>query len=120
MSTLDLSQEGPAINKSVKSIINFPPSKTSTSQTYASWVLLYVQAPLRNAFATGPTKPSVLKVQTTGEGELEELFEEFNDGRVQFALAKVKDPTRSWEKMCSLLGAVEVYRSMSKETTRVI
>ncbi|KAK6337972.1 hypothetical protein TWF696_001445 [Orbilia brochopaga] len=91
MSALDLSQEGPAINRSVKSITtaSVPSGK---SPTHAHWVLLYVQAPLRNAFSQGPPKPSVLKVQATGEGELEELIEEFNDGRVQFALAKVKDP----------------------------
>ncbi|KAF3933897.1 Vinexin [Dactylella cylindrospora] len=91
MSALDLSQEGAAINRSVKSVstASIPANK---SGTYAHWVLLYVQAPLRNAFSQGPPKPSVLKVQSTGEGELEELFEDFNDGRVQFALAKVKDP----------------------------
>ncbi|KAF3923097.1 Vinexin [Dactylellina cionopaga] len=91
MSALDSSQEGPAISRSVKSITtgSVPSNK---SATFANWVLLYVQAPLRNAFSQGPAKPSVLKVQSTGEGELEELFEDFNDGRVQFALAKVKDP----------------------------
>ncbi|KAF3904686.1 Intersectin-1 [Orbilia brochopaga] len=91
MSSLDLSQEGPAINRSVKSVTtgSVPSGK---SPTHAHWVLLYVQAPLRNAFSQGPPKPSVLKVQATGEGELEELIEEFNDGRVQYALAKVKDP----------------------------
>ncbi|EPS37237.1 hypothetical protein H072_9085 [Dactylellina haptotyla CBS 200.50] len=91
MSALDLSQDGPAINRSVKSVTtaSVPSGK---SATYANWVLLFVQAPLQNAFAQGPPKPSVLKVQSTGEGELEELFEDFNDGRVQFALAKVKDP----------------------------
>jgi hypothetical protein len=31
-------------------------------------------------------------LETGVEGELEDLFEDFNDGRVQFALAKVKDP----------------------------
>ncbi|KAK6499044.1 hypothetical protein TWF481_011613 [Arthrobotrys musiformis] len=91
MSALDLSQEGPAINRSVKSITtgSIPSGK---SATYATWVLLYVQAPLQNAFSQGPPKPSVLKVQSSADGELEELFEDFNDGRVQFALAKVQDP----------------------------
>ncbi|KAF3287610.1 hypothetical protein TWF970_007322 [Orbilia oligospora] len=91
MSALDLSQEGPAINRSVKSITtgSVPSGK---SASYATWVLLYVQAPLQNAFSQGPPKPSVLKVQSTGDGELDDLFEDFNDGRVQFALAKVKDP----------------------------
>ncbi|KAJ6258676.1 Intersectin-1 [Drechslerella dactyloides] len=91
MSALDLSQEGPAINRSVKSITTAS-APSGKSPTHAHWVLLYVQAPLRNAFSQGPPKPSVLKVQSTGEGEIEELIEEFNDGRVQFALAKVKDP----------------------------
>ncbi|KAK6523477.1 hypothetical protein TWF281_001459 [Arthrobotrys megalospora] len=91
MSALDLSQEGPAINRSVKSITTSS-VPSGGSPTHANWVLLYVQAPLQNAFSQGPPKPSVLKVQGTGDGELEELFEDFNDGRVQFALAKVRDP----------------------------
>ncbi|KAK6531950.1 hypothetical protein TWF694_003114 [Orbilia ellipsospora] len=91
MSALNLSQEGPAINRSVKSIASFS-VPSGKSQSYASWVLLYVQAPLQNAFSSGPQKDSILKVQSTGEGDLEELFEDFNDGRVQFALARVKDP----------------------------
>jgi hypothetical protein len=32
------------------------------------------------------------------EGELEELIEEFNDGKVQFAFVKVKDPNSGLPK----------------------
>lgn len=41
---------------------------------------------------------SVLKVQTPGEGELLELIEDFNDGRIQFAFVKVKDPNSGLPK----------------------
>ena len=49
-------------------------------------------------------------VLTKLEGELEELFEDFNDGRVQFALVKVKDTNTklgknvfiAWVRICIL------------------
>lgn len=90
MASLDLSQNGPSINKSYKALVDSPPSKNS-SPTYASWAVFAVSAPLQNAFMQGPPKDSVVKVQSTGEGELSELIEEFNDGKVQFAFVKVKD-----------------------------
>jgi hypothetical protein len=40
-----------------------------------------------------------LKVQATGEGGLEELSEEFIDGRIQYALARVKDPNTELPKL---------------------
>ncbi|CAO3664518.1 unnamed protein product [Umbelopsis ramanniana] len=40
-----------------------------------------------------------LKVQATGEDGLEELSEEFIDGRIQYALARVKDPNTELPKL---------------------
>ncbi|KAF8426249.1 hypothetical protein EV426DRAFT_530557 [Tirmania nivea] len=90
MASLDLSQNGPSINKSYKSLVDSAPSK-NPSPTWASWAVFAVSAPLQNAFMQGPPKDSVVKVQTTGEGELSELIDEFNEGKVQFAFVKVKD-----------------------------
>lgn len=36
-----------------------------------------------------------LKVQSTGDGGLEELEEEFSDGRIQYAFVRVVDPNVS-------------------------
>lgn len=90
MASLDLSQNGQSINKSYKSLVDPAPSK-NPSPTWASWAVFAVSAPLQNAFMQGPPKDSVVKVQTTGEGELSELIDEFNEGKVQFAFVKVKD-----------------------------
>jgi hypothetical protein len=51
---------------------------------------------------TGP-KESVLKVQSTAEGELSNLVEDFSEGRIQFAFIKVKDPNSGLPK-CVLIG----------------
>ncbi|ORZ18972.1 hypothetical protein BCR42DRAFT_349717 [Absidia repens] len=40
-----------------------------------------------------------LKVQDTGDGGLEELYDEFSDGKVQFALARVIDPNSQLPKL---------------------
>lgn len=40
-----------------------------------------------------------LKVQATGEDGLEELSEEFIDGRIQYALARVTDPNTELPKL---------------------
>ena len=37
-------------------------------------------------------------ILTALEGELEDLFEEFSDGRIQFAFVRVKDPNTSLPK----------------------
>ena len=37
-------------------------------------------------------------VLTTADGDLSELIDEFSDGKVQFAFAKVKDPNTSLPK----------------------
>jgi hypothetical protein len=40
----------------------------------------------------------VLKVQSTGEGELVDLIDEFSDGKIQFAFVKVTDPNTTLPK----------------------
>ncbi|CAO3598056.1 unnamed protein product [Absidia cylindrospora] len=40
-----------------------------------------------------------LKVQDTGDGGLEELYDEFSNGKVQFALARVIDPNSQLPKL---------------------
>ncbi|KAI9681186.1 MAG: hypothetical protein M1817_002468 [Caeruleum heppii] len=101
MASLNLSTNGPSITKSYQSVVNspLPSGQAATSPTYGQWVVLSVQAPLANAFQqeTGG-KESVLRVQSTGEGELLDLIDEFSDGRIQFAFVKVKDPNTALPK----------------------
>ncbi|KAI9229440.1 MAG: hypothetical protein DHS80DRAFT_29782 [Piptocephalis tieghemiana] len=40
-----------------------------------------------------------LKVQDTGDGGLEELYEEFSDGRIQYAFVRVLDPNSKLNKL---------------------
>ncbi|KAF2857607.1 hypothetical protein K470DRAFT_260638 [Piedraia hortae CBS 480.64] len=100
MATLNTSSNGPSITASYQKIVQAPaPSgPAASSPTYGQWALFTVQAPLVSAFQQDTGKESVLKVQTTGEGELVDLIEEFSDGRIQFAFAKVKDPNTSLPK----------------------
>lgn len=101
MATLNLSTNGPSITKSYQSIVNTPPPSgtASKSPTYGQWAVYSVSAPLANAFQQDAGgKESVLKVQSTGEGELVDLIDEFSDGRVQFAYAKVQDPNTKLPK----------------------
>lgn len=44
-----------------------------------------------------------LKVQSTGNGGLEELEEEFSDGRIQYAFVRVKD-----SNVCAVLFQIHV------------
>ncbi|KAI9305350.1 hypothetical protein BJ944DRAFT_249125 [Cunninghamella echinulata] len=44
-------------------------------------------------------KTNDLRVQDTGDGGLEELYDEFNDGKVQYALARVIDPNSQLPKI---------------------
>ncbi|WQF77750.1 Putative SH3 domain, actin-depolymerizing factor domain, ADF-H/Gelsolin-like domain superfamily [Colletotrichum destructivum] len=97
MASLNLSINGPSIKSSYQSVINGPPPNSS-SPTYAQWALFSVQAPLANAFQDSGAKESVLKVQSTGDGELSDLIEDFNEGRIQFAFVKVKDPNSGLPK----------------------
>ncbi|KAA6409946.1 MAG: hypothetical protein FRX48_06560 [Lasallia pustulata] len=101
MATLNLSTNGPSISKSYQSIVNSPPPSGTAAQspTYGQWAVYSVSAPLVNAFQQDAGgKESTLKVQSTGEGELIDLIDEFSDGRVQFAFVKVKDPNTSLPK----------------------
>ncbi len=119
MATLNLSTNGPSISKSYQSVVNAPPPSgpAAKSPTYGQWALFSVSAPLANAFQQESAgKESVLKVQSTGgpcfssqvqhcryadvgiEGELVDLIDDFSDGRIQFAYAKVKDPNTTLPK----------------------
>ncbi|KAH9826702.1 protein app1-like [Teratosphaeria destructans] len=100
MATLNTSANGPSITASYQKIVNAPPPSgpATASQTYGQWAVFTVQAPLVSAFQQDSGKESVLKVQTTGEGELLDLIEEFSDGRIQFAFVKVKDPNTGLPK----------------------
>ncbi len=124
MATLNLSSNGPSIQKSYQSIVNAAPSKggPASSPTYGQWAVYSVAAPLVSAFQQDSGKESVLKVQSTGgrflrssiesltdvqpaEGELADLIDEFSDGRIQFAFVKVKDPNTTLPK-CVLIAWV--------------
>ncbi|KAI9797150.1 MAG: hypothetical protein M1825_006254, partial [Sarcosagium campestre] len=101
MAALNLSSNGPSITKSYQSIVNAPPPSgpAAASPTYAQWALFSVSAPLASAFQQDAGgKESILKVQTTGDGELLDLIEEFSDGRIQFAFVRVKDPNTALPK----------------------
>ncbi|KAI1504653.1 hypothetical protein F5X99DRAFT_21548 [Biscogniauxia marginata] len=98
MASLNLSINGPSIKSSYQGVVNAPAPPSGSSSTYANWALFSVQAPLANAFQDSGNKESILKVQATGQGELDELIEDFNEGRVQFAFIKVKDPNTALPK----------------------
>ena len=100
MATLNTSSNGPSIKRSYENVVNSPPPKSpqAASPTFAQWAVFTVAAPLVSAFQHDAGKESVLKVQTTGEGELADLIDEFSDGRIQFAFVKVKDPNTSLPK----------------------
>ncbi|EKV11562.1 Actin binding protein, putative [Penicillium digitatum PHI26] len=92
MASLNLSSNGPSISKSYQTVVNAPPpSGNGGSPTYGQWAVYSVSTPLVSAFQQDGGKESVLKVQSTGEGELADLIEEFSEGRVQFAYVKVVD-----------------------------
>ena len=118
MSSLNLSSDGPAIQRSYKSIVDgaLPKGGASSSSTYGQWALYSVSAPLANAFQNDSGKESVLRLQSTGgieviyvnvqlyradsvaEGELVDLIDDFSDGRIQFGFVKVKDPNTQLPK----------------------
>lgn len=107
MATLNTSSNGPNITRSYQNVVNSPPPSgpQASSPTFAQWAVFTVAAPLVSAFQQDGGKESVLKVQTTGEGELVDLIDEFSDGRIQFAFVKVKDPNSSLPK-CVLIAWV--------------
>lgn len=53
------------------------------------------------------------------EGELEDLIEEFNDGKVQFAFVKVRDPNSGLPKFV-LIAWVCSFPWLSLSTPRII
>ncbi|KAF2674387.1 hypothetical protein BT63DRAFT_419680 [Microthyrium microscopicum] len=105
MASLNLSTNGPSITKSYQSVLNSPPPSgpAGASPTYGQWAIFTVQAPLVSAFQNDGSKESVMKVQSTGEGELVDFVEDFSDGRIQFGFVKVKDPNTTLPK-CVLVG----------------
>jgi hypothetical protein len=100
MASLNTSTNGPNITRSYQNVVNTPPPSGAQAQspTYGQWAVFVVTAPLVSAFQHDGGKESVLKVQSTGEGELLDLIDEFSDGRIQFAFVKVKDPNSSLPK----------------------
>ncbi|PMD38865.1 hypothetical protein L207DRAFT_490599 [Hyaloscypha variabilis F] len=101
MASLNTSTNGPSIKSSYQGVINSaaPSGPAASSPTYGQWAVFSVSAPLVNAFQQDSGgKESVLKVQSTGEGELVDLIEDFSEGRVQFAFVKVKDPNTTLPK----------------------
>ena len=93
MASLNTSSNGVSISASYQKIVNtpHPTGAAANSPTYGQWAVFAVQAPLANAFQPDPSKESVLKVQSTGEGELIDMIEDLSDGKIQFAFVKVKD-----------------------------
>ncbi|KAF1996815.1 hypothetical protein P154DRAFT_622880 [Amniculicola lignicola CBS 123094] len=100
MASLNTSANGPNITRSYQKIVEAPPPSGAQagSPTYGQWAVFTVAAPLVSAFQQDGGKESVLKVQSTGEGELLDLIDEFSDGRIQFAFVKVKDPNTTLPK----------------------
>ncbi|GFF59914.1 drebrin-like protein B [Aspergillus udagawae] len=97
MASLNLSSNGPSITKSYRSVIDC--SLPTGSATYGQWAVFSVSTPLVNAFQkNSDSKESVLKVQDTGAGELEDLIDEFSEGKIQFAFVKVTDPNTGLPK----------------------
>ncbi|KAI4087169.1 MAG: hypothetical protein LQ344_006964 [Seirophora lacunosa] len=99
MATLNTSTNGPSISKSYQSIINASSAPASKSSTYGQWAVFSVSAPLANVFQpeVGGNE-SVLKVQSTSDGDLTNLIDDFSDGRIQFAFVRVNDPNTSLPK----------------------
>ncbi|KAF1911580.1 hypothetical protein BDU57DRAFT_460964 [Ampelomyces quisqualis] len=100
MATLNTSSNGPNITRSYQNVVSAPPpaGAQASSPTYGQWAVFAVAAPLVSAFQGDGGKESVLKVQSTGDGELMDLVDEFSDGRIQFAFVKVRDPNTSLPK----------------------
>ncbi|CZT09360.1 related to ABP1-actin-binding protein [Rhynchosporium graminicola] len=101
MASLNTSTNGPSIKSSYQGVVSSsaPSGPQASSPTYGQWAVFSVSAPLVNAFQQDSGgKESILKVQSTGEGELIDLIEDFSEGRVQFAFLKVKDPNTTLPK----------------------
>ncbi|KAI6249243.1 Drebrin-like protein B [Erysiphe necator] len=92
MASLNTSTNGPSIKSSYQSVINDSFGAGSDSPTYGIWAVFSVSAPLINAFQPDRIgKESILKVHNTGQGQLQDMVDEFSEGRIQFAFVKIKD-----------------------------
>ncbi|KAK5690736.1 actin binding protein, partial [Elasticomyces elasticus] len=98
MASLNLSSNGPAISKSYQTVVDAS-LPSGSSPTYAQWAVFSVSSPLVNVFQQDSgNKDSVLKVQSSGDGELIDLIDEFSEGKVQFGFVKVRDPNTALPK----------------------
>jgi hypothetical protein len=73
MASLNTSTNGPSIKSSYQGVVNSPAlsGPAASSPTYGQWAVFSVSAPLVNAFQQDSGgKESVLKVQSTGGGQL--------------------------------------------------
>lgn len=122
MATLNTSSNGPNITRSYQNVVNAPPPSgpQASSPTYGQWAVFTVAAPLVSAFQHDNGKESVLKVQSTGEGELADLMDEFSDGRIQFGFVKVKDPNTSLPKCVLIAWVCSTRRYVSALLTRPV
>lgn len=69
MASLNLSANGPTIQKSYQFVVNAPPptGPAAQSPTYGQWAVFAVSAPLANAFQQDSgNKESILKVHSVG------------------------------------------------------
>lgn len=64
--------------------------KVRQPNTRSNWILL------------GPAQDGGLKLQSEGAGGLEEIEEEFHDGRIQFAFVRVTDPNTKLPKLVQI------------------
>ncbi|KAJ8097108.1 hypothetical protein POJ06DRAFT_39688 [Lipomyces tetrasporus] len=81
MTSIDLSSNAREIQSAYDSIVEGDPK--------ISWALFSYGAGFNN---------NALKLQATGAGDLDELQDEFSDGRVQYAFARVTDPNTQLPK----------------------
>ncbi|KZP01525.1 hypothetical protein CALVIDRAFT_8603 [Calocera viscosa TUFC12733] len=81
--SLQLNLNSPEIAEAYKEVLNGDPS--------TNWVLFTYEG-----------RSNDLKVQDTGSGGLEELEDSFNDGRIQFAYVRVKDPNSGLTKFVQI------------------
>ncbi|KZT50974.1 hypothetical protein CALCODRAFT_461009 [Calocera cornea HHB12733] len=81
--SLQLNLSSPEISDAYKEVLNGDPS--------TNWVLYTYEG-----------RSNDLKVQDTGSGGLEELEDSFNDGRIQYAYVRVKDPNSGLTKFVQI------------------
>jgi len=77
--SVDLGKNSSAMKEACKEVVN---DKTETD-----WALFGYEG-----------QTNVLKLESTGDGGLDELIEDFNPGKIQYAFLKVEDPKTSLPK----------------------